>query len=48
VATEAKSLSASLEVVTFPRAGHNVRREAFEGFVEAVSGFLEKHIGGGG
>jgi pimeloyl-ACP methyl ester carboxylesterase len=40
VAAEAASLNQRIEVVTFPEAGHNVRREAFDGFVEAVRGFL--------
>jgi pimeloyl-ACP methyl ester carboxylesterase len=42
IAAEAASLNPRLEVVTFPEAGHNVRREAFEGFVEAVRGFLAR------
>ena len=41
-ADEAKQLCPTLEVVRFPDAGHNIRREAFEGFVDAVRGFLSK------
>ncbi|MBV9580005.1 MAG: alpha/beta hydrolase [Chloroflexi bacterium] len=33
----------SLEVVRLPGAGHNIRREQFDGFVSAVRGFLAAH-----
>ena len=39
-ADEAARLCPTLEVVRFPEAGHNIRREAFDGFVEAVRRFL--------
>jgi pimeloyl-ACP methyl ester carboxylesterase len=41
-AVEAARLCPTLEVLQLP-AGHNIRREAFEAFVEAVSAFLRKH-----
>jgi pimeloyl-ACP methyl ester carboxylesterase len=40
VAAEIQALNPRVEVVKFENAGHNVRREAFEGFVEAVRIFL--------
>jgi hypothetical protein len=40
VAARARELCPTLEVVRFAEAGHNVRREAFDGFVERVLGFL--------
>jgi pimeloyl-ACP methyl ester carboxylesterase len=42
VADEATSLSPSLESVAL-EAGHNVRRETFDAFVEAVTGFLGRN-----
>ena len=39
-ADEARRLCPTLEVVRFPAAGHNIRREAFDEFVAAVRGFL--------
>ena len=41
-AAEAQELYPALEVVTFPEAGHNVRREAFDGYISAVRTFLIK------
>lgn len=41
-AAEAARICPSLEVVTFPDAGHNVRREAFDGYVDAVTTFLAR------
>jgi pimeloyl-ACP methyl ester carboxylesterase len=40
-AEEAATLCPTLEVVRFD-TGHNIRREDFEGFVRAVSGFLAR------
>lgn len=42
VAAEAKSRCRLMEVVSLP-AGHNVRREAFEAFRDAVTAFLARH-----
>ncbi len=42
VAAEVARLAPNLEVVTFPHAGHNVRREALDGYVEAVKRFLAR------
>ena len=39
---EARGIKPALEVVNLPGAGHNVRREAFDGYVEAVRSFLAK------
>ena len=39
-AAEAQRIKPDLRVVNIPGAGHNVRREQFESFVEAVRGFL--------
>jgi pimeloyl-ACP methyl ester carboxylesterase len=41
-ATEAQRLLPSLRVVRLPGAGHNVRREQFDGFVDAVRQFLNE------
>jgi N-formylmaleamate deformylase len=41
-AAEAAARCPTLEVVTLPGAGHNIRREAFPGYVEAVRGFLDR------
>jgi len=40
VAAEAQDLCATLEVVTLAGAGHNVRRDAYNGYVNAVRSFL--------
>ena len=40
VAAIAAELCPSLETVSFDEAGHNVRREAFDGYVDAVRSFL--------
>lgn len=48
VAAEARRLNPRIEVVRFEGAGHNVRREAFEPFVAAVSAFLARHDRGDG
>ncbi len=42
-AKQAQELNPRIEVVKFEGAGHNVRREAFEGFVAAVREFLGRH-----
>ncbi len=42
-AAEAAKLNSRIEVVRFDEAGHNVRREAFDGFVAAVRQFLAGH-----
>jgi pimeloyl-ACP methyl ester carboxylesterase len=42
IAAEAAQLCPTLEVATFPDAGHNVRREAFDGYVAAVTEFLAR------
>jgi len=39
-AAEAQELYPALEVVTLDEAGHNVRREAYDGYVAAVRAFL--------
>ena len=36
-----------VEVVQLEGAGHNIRRERFDGFVEAVTAFLARHYGDG-
>ena len=41
VALEAQELNSLVRVVYFEEAGHNIRREAFEPFMEAVLTFLE-------
>lgn len=43
VAAEAADICPTLEVVTFPDAGHNIRREAYEGYIAAVRAFLLAH-----
>ena len=40
IASEAQQRCPTLEVVTFDEAGHNVRREAYDGYVDAVRKFL--------
>jgi pimeloyl-ACP methyl ester carboxylesterase len=42
VAARARELCPTLEVACFDEAGHNVRREAFEGFVAAAREFLSR------
>ena len=39
-AEEAQEIYPALEVVTLDEAGHNVRREAYDGYVAAVRAFL--------
>jgi pimeloyl-ACP methyl ester carboxylesterase len=43
IAAEAQALCPTLEVVVLDDAGHNVRREAFDGYVVAVRAFLRAH-----
>ncbi|MGI5916253.1 MAG: alpha/beta fold hydrolase [Anaerolineae bacterium] len=43
MAAEAQSLWSGLQVVNLPEAGHNVRREAYDGFMAAVKEFLAQH-----
>lgn len=40
VAEEAQALLPSLTAIRIPGAGHNIRREQFDGFLEAVRSFL--------
>jgi N-formylmaleamate deformylase len=40
IAEAAQALNDQIEVVHLPEAGHNIRREAFEAYVEAVRAFL--------
>jgi pimeloyl-ACP methyl ester carboxylesterase len=40
---EAQGLCPTIEVVVFPEAGHNVRREAYDDYVAAVRAFLAAH-----
>ena len=42
VAEEAQQLNANIEVVCLKGAGHNIRREAFDEFVAAAGGFLDR------
>jgi N-formylmaleamate deformylase len=42
-AQQAAETNALIEVVQLKGAGHNIRREQFEGFVEAVTAFLAAH-----
>ena len=44
-AAEAKRIHPDTTVVRLSPAGHNVRREQFAGFVEAVGSFLKEHAG---
>jgi N-formylmaleamate deformylase len=44
VSHEMRKLNPQIQAITFPEAGHNVRREAFEGFVDAVKVFLRKTL----
>ena len=43
VATRAAELCPTLESVCFARAGHNVRREAYDEYVAAVTAFLRRN-----
>jgi pimeloyl-ACP methyl ester carboxylesterase len=43
VAQEVVGLNSSLHVSHIPGAGHNIRREQFEAYAEAVRGFLREH-----
>lgn len=47
VAAEACKLAPNMRHVTFAEAGHNVRREAFDGYVAAVREFLAEVENGG-
>jgi N-formylmaleamate deformylase len=40
-AARAAALNPLLTVANFPNAGHNIRRESFDGFIAAVTSFLE-------
>lgn len=42
VAAEAERLAPSLRTVTLQGAGHNVRREAFDAYMQAVNSFLDQ------
>jgi pimeloyl-ACP methyl ester carboxylesterase len=42
IAQGAAGMCTSLEVVTFPDAGHNVRRDAYDGYIAAVTEFLDR------
>jgi UDP-N-acetylglucosamine 3-dehydrogenase len=44
-AAKAAEMNPLIEVVQLQGAGHNIRRERFDGFVEAVSTFLARHYG---
>jgi pimeloyl-ACP methyl ester carboxylesterase len=41
-ALEAAAICPLLEVAMLPEAGHNARREDFDGYVAAVTGFLTR------
>lgn len=43
VAAEAADICPSLEVTTFPEAGHNIRREAYPDYIAVVRAFLLAH-----
>lgn len=43
VAAEVCRINGKIETVRLAGAGHNIRREAFEPYVEAVSAFLARH-----
>jgi pimeloyl-ACP methyl ester carboxylesterase len=43
IAEQVTALNSSIQVVRIEGAGHNIRREQFEGFMTAVSAFLAKH-----
>lgn len=43
IAAAAKVINPKIEVVLFSEAGHNIRREAFDGYVDAVRTFLLAH-----
>ncbi len=44
VAEEAKTLLPSLKVIRLRGAGHNIRREQFDGFLEAMRSFLRENL----
>jgi N-formylmaleamate deformylase len=44
VAQEAMRLNSGLQIAHIPDAGHNIRRERFEAYVEAVKGFLISNL----
>jgi hypothetical protein len=45
VVAELQAGNARLEAASFAEAGHNVRREAFDGLASAVMGFLHRGQG---
>jgi len=45
-AQQAAKLNANIEYVQILNAGHNIRREQFDAFLQAVTAFLSKHTGG--
>lgn len=47
LAADACALNPLLETVQLASAGHNIRREAFDEYVEAVLGFLARNDAGG-
>ncbi len=46
-AARAAEMNPLVEVVQLKGAGHNIRRERFDGFIEAVTAFLAQHYGRG-
>ncbi len=42
IAKEATELNPKIEVVLIEGAGHNIRREAFEAYMDAVKAFLAR------
>lgn len=44
-AARAAEMNPLIEVVQLQGGGHNIRRERFDGFVEAVTAFLARHYG---
>jgi len=47
-AAKAAEMNPLIEVVQLQGAGHNIRRERFDGFIEAVTAFLARHYGSNG
>jgi pimeloyl-ACP methyl ester carboxylesterase len=45
IARQAVELNDRIQVVRLPGAGHNIRREAFEPFVQAAAKFLDQVYG---
>lgn len=43
-ALQAKSIAQKLEVVHIDEAGHNIRRDRFEKYLEAINSFLKQHL----